>query len=210
MLRGAAGKQDRLPHGLVVPVVATVSWHARGMPTTSSDPVVDPDGTAPPSEPRLRPPAHRVSKRAIRYWTILTPLKWIPVIAAQVVWWIFDDGNAYWRWTFAIITAVFLVAHTVIEPRWRFLVHRWETTATAVYTQSGWFTQERRIAPLSRVQTVDLERGPIQQLFKLATVTVTTASAAGPLEIAGLDLPIAEKIVRDLTAAAEAAQGDAT
>lgn len=180
------------------------------MPIISLDPAVAPDRADGPDEPRLRPPAHHVSKRAIRYWTISTTLKWIPVIVAQVVWSAYDDGNVGWRWTLAIVTAVLLVAHTVIEPRWRYRVHRWETTATAVYTQSGWFTQERRIAPLSRVQTVDVQRGPLQRLFKLAEVTVTTASAAGPLKIVGLDQPIAEQIARDLIAAADAAQDDAT
>src|SRR4051794_41629800 len=64
-------------------------------------------------------------------------------------------------------------------PRWRFAVHRWEAAPDAVYTQSGWFDQERRIAPVSRIQTVDTERGPLEQLFGLSSVTVTTASAAG-------------------------------
>lgn len=180
------------------------------MPTTSPDPAISGDGAARPDEPQLRPPANFVSGRAIRYWMVRTPLKWISVIAAQVVWWLLDDGHSGWRWTLAITTAVLLVANTIIEPRWRYRVHRWEVTATAVYTQSGWLNQERRIAPLSRVQTVDLQRGPIQQLFNLAEITVTTASAAGPLKIAGLDRPVAEQIVRELTAAAEAAQDDAT
>ena len=66
-------------------------------------------------------------------------------------------------------------------------VHRWEVTDTAVYTQTGWWRRERRIAPMSRIQTVDYVEGAISRLFGLATVTVTTASAAGALEIAGLD-----------------------
>ena len=69
-------------------------------------------------------------------------------------------------------------------PQWRYLVHRWETTETAVYTQTGWWARERRIAPMSRVQTVDYAEGAIARLFGLATVTVTTASAAGALSIA--------------------------
>ena len=72
-------------------------------------------------------------------------------------------------------------------PQWRFRVHRWEATAEAVYTQAGWFNQERRVAPVSRIQTVDSERGPFEQLFGITKVTITTASAAGPLTIHGLD-----------------------
>src|SRR5919204_259410 len=84
-------------------------------------------------------------------------------------------------------TAVVAAAHLVVMPRWRYAVHRWEATPHAVYTQSGWFSQERRIAPVSRIQTVDAERPPLEQLFGLADVTVTTASAHGPLHIHGLD-----------------------
>ena len=85
-------------------------------------------------------------------------------------------------------------------PQWRYCVHRWEDTETAIYTQSGWITQERRIAPIARIQTVDTHRGPIEQLFGLANVTVTTASAAGPLKIHGLSRADADRLVADLTA----------
>jgi len=95
-------------------------------------------------------------------------------------------------------------------PRWRYRVHRWEVTDTAVYTQSGWLTQERRIAPISRVQTVDIERGPLEQLFRLANVTVTTASAAGPLRIQGLDGTVADGLVAQLTEVTSRSEGDAT
>jgi len=95
-------------------------------------------------------------------------------------------------------------------PIWRYRVHRWEVTSSAVYTQTGWISQERRIAPLSRVQTVDLTRGPIAQLLRLATVRVTTASAAGHLVVHGLDQDEAAALVERLTAAAAAERGDAT
>jgi hypothetical protein len=95
-------------------------------------------------------------------------------------------------------------------PRWRYRVHRWEVGPGAVYTRAGWVHQEARIAPISRIQTVDSERGPLEQLFGLANVTVTTASAAGPLKIHGLDRATAERLVDDLTTAAQATRGDAT
>jgi len=103
-----------------------------------------------------------------------------------------------------------LVAYVVAMPRWRYLVHRWEVTDTAVYTQTGWLTRERRIAPMSRIQTVDHVEGAISRLFGLATVTVTTASAAGALAILGLDKDVARALVDDLTVKADAVEGDAT
>jgi uncharacterized protein len=95
-------------------------------------------------------------------------------------------------------------------PQWRYRVHRWEVSDTAVYTQAGWFTQERRIAPVARIQTVDTHRGPLEQLFGLSNVTVTTASAAGPLKIHGLQRGVAELLVEDLTVRTQAAGGDGT
>lgn len=71
-------------------------------------------------------------------------------------------------------------------------------------------TVEQRIAPISRVQTVDTERGALSRLFGLSTVTVTTASAKGELRIEGLDRDVAARIVHDLTVVTAASEGDAT
>lgn len=160
--------------------------------------------------PQLRPPRHQVSRSAIRYWTVHAALRWAVVLLAAGVIASSADAGTTAELAGLIALAVIAVAHTIVMPRWRYAVHRWETTPDAVYTQAGWFTQERRIAPVTRIQTVDSERGPLEQLFELATVTVTTASAKGPLRIAGLDAATAERLVDELTAVAQAAPGDAT
>src|SRR6478736_672778 len=113
-------------------------------------------------------------------------------------------------WWAIVLVAVLAVAYAVVVPTWRYLVHRWEVTETAVYTQTGWWARERRIAPMSRIQTVDHVEGAISRLFGLATVTVTTASAAGALAIAGLDKDVARSLVDELTVKADAVEGDAT
>ena len=113
-------------------------------------------------------------------------------------------------WVWVLVALVLLVAYVAVVPSWRYLVHRWEVTDTAVYTQTGWWSRERRIAPMSRIQTVDHAEGAIARLFGLATVTVTTASAAGALEIAGLDKDVARRLVDELTIKADAVEGDAT
>ena len=159
----------------------------------------------------LREPTERVSRRAILMWTIEALVVAAVLLAGQVVWWLVDAApgrTAHW-----VVGSVWLVsaaAYVSVMPRWRYRVHRWESTPRAVYTQTGWLWQERRIAPLSRVQTVDLERGPVAQLLGLASVTVTTASAAGPVRVHGLDLPVAGALVQALTAATASETDDAT
>ena len=66
------------------------------------------------------------------------------------------------------------------------------------------------ILMISRIQTVDSQRGPFEQIFGLANVTVTTASAAGPVKIDGLDLAVAERLVAHLTEQTQHTPGDAT
>ena len=159
---------------------------------------------------RLRAPRHRVSPRAVRYWATRALAGWVVIAAVQVVWLLSDDGGGAIHTILLVATTALASTHVAVMPQWRYSVHRWEVAPQAVYTRAGWLHQESRIAPISRIQTVDTERGPLEQLFGLADVTVTTASAAGPLSIEGLDRATAERLVDELTSAAQATRGDGT
>jgi membrane protein YdbS with pleckstrin-like domain len=157
----------------------------------------------------LREPANRVDPRARAMWAVECAISAAMLVVAVVI------GAAVWteyaaRWWGVALIAVGAITYVVAVPQWRYLVHRWEITETAVYTQRGWWARERRIAPMSRVQTVDYTQGPLARLFGLATLTVTTASAAGALRIDGLDRDRALGLVDQLTLRAEEAGGDAT
>jgi uncharacterized protein len=160
------------------------------------------------TELRLRAPANLVSPHARWYWAVRALPGWLLALTVEGAVWAASSqvGPA----VVFLGTVLLAAAHLGVMPLWRYRVHRWETTATAVYTQSGWFKQERRIAPVSRIQTVDTERGPIEALFGLTNVTVTTASAAGPLKIRGLTQDRAAGLVDELTVRTQAAGGDGT
>jgi membrane protein YdbS with pleckstrin-like domain len=157
----------------------------------------------------MRPPANQVHSRAVWWWTLQSAVSWAVVLIGLGVALYFTDGTL---WLALVLTgvAVVAVADVIIEPRLQYRAHRWEVTEQAVYVQSGVLVREWRIAPLSRVQTVDSERGPLQQSLGLSTVTVTTASASGPLKIRGLGRDEAAELVDRLTAITEATPGDAT
>lgn len=158
---------------------------------------------------QLRDPAHPVSPRARTLWQVEAGLEALVAsvagVVAALVW--LPDGV---RWAAAATVVLACATAAVVVPLWRYRVHRWEVSATAVYTQRGWWARERRIAPMSRVQTVDFAQGVLARLFGLATVTVTTASAAGPLQIEGLDRDVALRLVDELTRKADLVEGDAT
>lgn len=159
---------------------------------------------------RLRAPRHQVSRKSITLWTLHAVIGWTVVLVPQLIVLLLMDSPSTWQTTTALATAVLAIAHTLVMPRWRFRVHRWEATPDAVYTLSGWLDQEWRIAPISRIQTVDTKRGPLQQLLGLSTVTVTTASAAGAVEIEGLDHQAAADLAEELTRTTQSTPGDAT
>lgn len=160
--------------------------------------------------PRLRPPTHRVDPRARRWWVLrgLATGGGATVVVA-VPWWLWEPARP-WLTVPLALAAVWTLARVLVEPRWRYAVHRWETTDHAVYGLSGWITREWRVAPLSRVQTVDAVRGPLEQALGLATLRVTTASSSGAITIRGLDAGLAAEVAERLTQVTEQTPGDAT
>ena len=160
--------------------------------------------------PVLREPAHRVSTRAITFWRVSALLGDAILVVAAVVAYVVVPDVPGWTLLLVLLVAVGAVAHVVLMPRIRYRVHRWEVTDTAVHTRSGWITRETRIAPISRVQTVDSRQGALMRLFGLASITVTTASAAGPITVDCLDADTARQVVARLTAITSAGEDDAT
>jgi membrane protein YdbS with pleckstrin-like domain len=159
---------------------------------------------------RLRPPRNRVDPRAVRYWMTSEAISnAVGTVVLGVLAYLITPARPWLLLALGVALAIG-IPYMIVMPIWRYRVHRWEVTDDAVYTLSGWLWQEWRIAPMSRIQTVDTARGPLEQAFRLSSVTVTTASAAGPLKIRGLDHEVAADLVERLTEVTQANRGDAT
>jgi membrane protein YdbS with pleckstrin-like domain len=155
-------------------------------------------------------PAHPPSRRAPLRWAVGGAMPWLLLAVGQLVWIGFDQRKLGLHILIAVVTVLGAPISVAVVPLWRYRVHRWEISPQAVYTRTGWLVQERRIAPISRVQTVDTYRGPLDRLFGLANVTVTTASSAGAVHIAALDVAVADRLVAQLTDIAAIGAEDAT
>lgn len=158
----------------------------------------------------LRDPAHRPSSKAPLVWALGAALPWLVLGFAQLLWFALDQRAVWPHALAAAVTVAGVLVFVVVAPLWRYRVHRWEISPQAVYTRTGWLVQERRIAPISRVQTVDTNAGPLDRLFGLANVTVTTASSAGAVRIVALDAAVADQVVAQLTDIAALGAEDAT
>ncbi|MFE3326304.1 PH domain-containing protein [Streptomyces sp. NPDC059176] len=159
---------------------------------------------------RLRPPTNTPNERAVPWWRLQCLLgTLVPVLALAVVG-AFVGSARVWLLSAAGAVTILGLGGTAFLPAWWYRIHRWEVTDAAVYVRSGAFRQQWRIAPMSRIQTVDTERGPLEQAFRLATVIVTTASSRGAIRIGGLDHELAAELAERLTRITQATPGDAT
>lgn len=162
------------------------------------------------AELQLRPPRNRLDRRAASLWRTqgaISSLSQVTVVAAIGA---AVPASRPWIWIALAAAVAWALVEILVVPAWRMRIHRWEVTDEAVYASSGWWTQQWRIAPVSRIQGVDTVRSPLQRRFGLSSVTVTTASAAGPVTIEALDAELAEQIVHRLASVTHATPGDAT
>ena len=161
--------------------------------------------------PVLREPRHQVSPRAIRYWVVNGLvgglIGWTVMFT---IFWFLPDSWGRWLGPLFILVMIVNLADVTLEPIIRYRRTRWEVTDERVFSQTGWLSRDQRIAPLSRVQTVDTHRGAVMRLYRLANVTVTTASAAGPITLHCLDTDVADRVTAELARVTGQTTGDAT
>lgn len=159
---------------------------------------------------RLRPPTNRFDRRTVPWWRTQVAIATISVVAPLTLLGLLIAPARAWLLVPAGVIAVVGLVTGVAMPIWWYRVHRWEVTDTAVYSLTGYFWRSWRIAPMSRIQTVDTTRGPVQRSFGLSTLVVTTASSAGAVELEGLDHEQAAELAQRLTELTDATPGDAT
>lgn len=159
-------------------------------------------------ELRIRRPRQRLERRALGWWAVQALVVVLPPVAVLALLTVLIAPARFWLGLALAVVGAAGTSYVIVMPFWRWRVHRWEVTGEQVYAVSGWFWQRARIAPLARLQTVDTVSGPIQRWFGLAELVVTTASAAGPVRIPGLDRRVAAELAESLAGRAQRIPGD--
>jgi uncharacterized protein len=165
--------------------------------------------------PPVREPAWSLSRSAIGLWVTEGIISSLLLIVGAVLFAVFVPGDlggpfSVLRSVLPVAAVLYAVMAIGIRPWYRFRVHRWEVTADAVYTLTGWLTRTWTLVPISRIQTVDVTRGVLQQLFGLSTVAVLTASSQGTVRIWHLEADVAQRVADDLAHRAEQVRDQAT
>jgi membrane protein YdbS with pleckstrin-like domain len=163
----------------------------------------------------VREPAWSLSRSAIGLWVAegVTGSVFLGIAATAFAVFVPSEPGTplpVLRWLIPIAALLYAVVAIAVRPRFKHRVYRWEITPDAVFTRTGWLTQTWTLVPISRIQTVDVTRGVLQQLFGLSTVAVLTASSQGTVRIWHLEADVAQRVADDLAHRAEQVRDQAT
>lgn len=165
--------------------------------------------------PPVRDPAWSLPRSAIGLWTVESVISAIVLAFAAGAFLLLVPASVggpipVLRVLAPIAVVGYAVVAIGIRPWFKHRVYRWEVTADAVFTKTGWLSQTWTLVPISRIQTVDVTRGLLQQMFGLATVAVLTASSQGTVHVWHLEHAVAQRVAEDLTHRAEQVRDQAT
>lgn len=140
----------------------------------------------------------KLSKRAIGCMytaaIIAGVLEAAVIIAVNAFWFIPEDIQV--GKVVSVILFIVIVLNTAISPYFRFHRYRYSINEEFIDIREGYIFVERNIVPLERLHKMQTLRGPIDRIFKVAKVIVTTAG--GDVTLRFLDEEKAEFIAENL------------
>jgi len=87
----------------------------------------------------------------------------------------FADGPAWWHLAWAVGVPLACLGLALWRASLAFRFTRWRLDGDALRVRRGRFWRSEVLVPRARVQHLDIERGPIERRFGLATLVVHTA-----------------------------------
>lgn len=140
----------------------------------------------------------KLSKRALAcmYTTaIIWAIIGLAVIVVINMLWFVPEGIEIGT-NISIVLAVLFIIEQAVSPYFRFHRYRYSITDDFIDIYEGYIFVERNIVPLERLHKMQTLRGPIDRIFKVAKVVVTTAG--GDVTLRFLDEEEADFIAESL------------
>lgn len=119
----------------------------------------------------------------------------LAVIGAVNYFWLFPKEI----WVGKIISAILaglILADMAVSPYFRFHRYQYSINDECIDIKEGYLFVKRNIVPIERLHKLEIQKGPIDQLFHVSKVVVTTAG--GDVTIQFLEEHKAEKITENL------------
>lgn len=96
----------------------------------------------------------------------------------------------------SLILLIVILLNTIISPYFRFHRYQYNINEEFIDIREGYLFVERNIVPVERLHKMKTLRGPIDRIFKVAKVVVTTAG--GDVTLRFVDEEKAEAIAESL------------
>lgn len=158
------------------------------MTTPAGAPPPPPDGELAPS---------RLDPRVVRVWRLGSAISTAAVTLAAALACALAEASLLW----ALLVLALGVAEGVLHPRAAYRAWSYTVGEEEVRLRRGVWWRRESVVPLSRIQHVDTQQGPVERALGLATLVLFTAGSVGArLAIPGLAAARAEAL-RDRLAA---------
>lgn len=140
----------------------------------------------------------KLSKRALcsMYVAgIITGAIVLAVLGAAGIFWIFPQDITVGKWILLILAALTL-ADVLISPYFRYHRYRYCINDECIDVIEGYLFVKRNIVPIERLHKLQTKKGPIDQIFKVAKMVVTTGG--GDVTLSFLEEEKAEQLAQSL------------
>lgn len=140
----------------------------------------------------------KLSKKALGCMYVATGIATLIVlgiIGGLNIFWFMKEGIQVGTWI-SVGVGVLAVLNWCISPYFRFHRYGYAINEECIDIKEGYVFVERNIVPIQRLHKLEMNRGPIDQIFGIAKVTVTTAG--GDVTLRFLELEKAEAIAAHL------------
>lgn len=119
----------------------------------------------------------------------------LAVIAAVYYFWL-QPGDIEIGKLAVLLLGAIILADALAGPYFRYHRYGYSINEECIDIREGYLFVKRNIVPIERLHKLQIAKGPIDQMFKVAKVVVTTAG--GDITIRFLDEKKAEKIAESL------------
>ena len=140
----------------------------------------------------------KLSKRALYCMYVagvITGVIVLAVLAAGGVFWIFPQDITVGKWILLILAALTLL-DVLVSPYFRYHRYRYSINEECIDVIEGYLFVKRNIVPIERLHKLQTKKGPIDQMFKVAKMVVTTGG--GDVTLSFLEEEKAEQLAESL------------
>jgi membrane protein YdbS with pleckstrin-like domain len=163
-------------------------------PTIGGVPVFENLPVHPKDLPQLKEVEyHPLSKEWLRWQFRRNAVAYAIGMLAVVALILFQGWSMWFIVPLSVLSLLFVFAQSVI--RKSYLARRYALRERDITFQRGWIWWSETAIPFNRIQHCEIEQGPIEKMYGLATLEVYTAGKnSSDVSIGGLERPVAERL----------------